>query len=322
MTRHIARVATALALALLTAAAARAGDVTASMKGQTLVVKGDNQGADLVLAPPIPLSRGASAGVTVQVTPQGATTLNGAAGAADFDGVVDVKMTLGDGANTVLLKDLSFDGSFGFKSGDGADTLTIQDTGFDDDVKVSLGNGANTLVLFAGSATGDDLTVKAGSGADTLTLSGPVGGTSKLSLGAGANTLTASGAVGDDFFYKGGTGAETVTLAGAVGGRAKVTVSHGANTVTLQAGTQIGEAFTLKGGADPDTVAIDAISIGDDVNLNLSSGDNSASFTDTTIGDDLIVKAKSGDDTVTFQGTVGVGGQTTFSLDGGANTTP
>ena len=56
---------------------------TATLKGQTLVVKGDDQGAELLLAPPVELARGpAGPGESLAVTPQGATTVNGAAAAA------------------------------------------------------------------------------------------------------------------------------------------------------------------------------------------------------------------------------------------------
>ena len=323
MARFISAFAASFALVLLAGAAAHAGDVTASVKGQILTLKGDNGGADLLLAPPVPLSRGASAGITVQVTPQGGTTLDGAAVAEDFDGIVDVKMTLGDGANTVLFQNLSFDGKLTFKSGDGADTLTIQDTGFDDDVNIKTGNGAEHPRHLRGER---------GRGRphgevrlrrrhrDPL---GPRRRQRRRSPSARVPTRSPpAAAVGDDFSYKGGEGAETLTLSGAVGGQAQLKLSNGANTVTLADATPIGEALKIKGGTGNDTISLGNLPIGEDANLNLSAGDNTVSLTDTTIGENLIVKGKSGNDTVTFTGTVTIGEESKFSLDGGTNTTP
>jgi hypothetical protein len=302
--------AASFALVFLAAVAASAGDVRVSLKGQTLELKGDDGGADLLLVAPAGLSRGV--GSAVVVTPQGGTTLNGAGDDVGFDGVEDVKMTLGDGANVVLFQQLSFIGKLTYKSGDGADQLTIQDTGFGDDVKITLGDGANVLTIFAGSPLGDDLTVKSGSGADSVTLSGPVGGTAKLKLGAGANSLADTAAVGDDFSFKGGSGVDSITLSGPIGGKASIKLSQGTNTATLEDGTPIGESLKVVGGPDGDSVAIGNNGIGGDANIHLSAGSNTTSLTDTTIGDDLIVKGKSGADTVSYAGTVTVIGDTKF----------
>jgi hypothetical protein len=322
MDRFVLRFVASLALVLLAVASARAGDVTASVKGQVLTVKGDGEGADLLLAPPEALSRGASAGVTVQITPQGATTLNGAATPANFDGVVDVKMTLGDSANVVLFQNLSFDGKLTFKGGSGNEALTIQDTGFADDVKLTSGNGAFALTIFAGSALGDDLTIKGGSNDEALSLFGPVGGTMKLSFGAGSSAVTVTGNVGDDFFYKGSAGNDALTVDGSsIGGQAKLKLGSGSNAVTFTTGP-IGESLKLKGGSGDDSVSIGQLPIGEDANLNLSAGTNNLTLTDTTVGDDLVVVGKSGDDSVAFAGTVTIGGETKFNLDGGTNTTP
>jgi hypothetical protein len=313
--------AASFALVLLTAVAARAGDVNASLKGETLVLKGDDLGAELDLTPPIKLARGAN-GVSVRVTPQGTTTLNGAAAPATFEPVVDVKITLGDGTNDVLFQNLDLGGKLTFKSGDGADTLTIQDTGFGDDVKVTLGDGPSTLVVFAGSALGDDLSVKSSDGADNLTLSGPVGGSVKLKLGDGANLLQDTGAIGDDFSYKGGPGVDTLQLSGPIGGQAVVKVSHGANSVIFGTGTPVGESIKLTGGSGVDTVDLTNNGVGGDAKINLSSGNNTTTLTDTTIGDDLLVKGKDGDDVVQYSGTVTVTGDEKFKLGGGTNTMP
>lgn len=323
MDRFAARFVASLALVLLAGAPAVAGDVSASVKGQVLVVKGDDEGADLLLAPPEMMSRGsASAGTTVRITPQGTTTLNGAATPADFDGVVDVKVTLGDGANAMVFQNLSFDGKLTLKGGSGAEALTIQDTGFADDVKLTSGNGTFALTIFAGSALGDDLTIKGGSNDEALSLFGPVAGTIKLSFGAGSCAVTVTGNVGDDFFYKGSTGNDALTVDGSsIGGQAKLKLGSGSNAVTFTTGP-IGESLKLKGGSGDDSVSIGQLPIGEDANLNLSAGTNNLTLTDTTIGDDLVVVGKSGDDSVTFAGTVTIGGETKFNLDGGTNTTP
>jgi hypothetical protein len=195
MTRVGVLAAAAVAAALVAAPAARAGDVSATLVKQTLTLKGDDAGADLTLSPPVVLSRGGGGGTQVLVTPNGGTTLNGAATALTFDGVENLKITLGDGSNVLLFDQLLLDGNLALKGGSGADSVTFMGSGFTDSAKLSTGEGVGSVTLAAGSSFDDTLSLKAGSGADTLVFEGGVGDSVKINLGAGANSFTGGGAV-------------------------------------------------------------------------------------------------------------------------------
>ena len=190
-------------------------------------------------------------------------------------------------------------------------------------MKITLGNGANTLVVFAGSAVGDDLTVKSGSGADTLTLSGPVSGNVEALPRRGRQHAHRQRQPSATTSPTRAARAPRPSRSAAPWEARPSSSSATAPTrsPSLDA-TPIGEALKIKGGTGSDTISLGNLPIGEDANLNLSAGDNTVSLTDTTVGENLIVKGKSGNDTVTFTGTVTIGEETKFSLDGGTNTTP
>ena len=107
-----------------------------------------------------------------------------------------------------------------------------------------------------------------------------------------------------------------------MGQRATVKLSGGSTVVSLTGGTQIGDTVTYKGGPAEDGVSTDGAQIGEDSNLNLASGNPTATFMHVQLGDDLIVKAGAGDDTIQVLTGTGVGDQTVFKTGGGTDVLP
>jgi hypothetical protein len=301
---------------------ALAGEVTSKLQNGTLTLVGDDGGTDLTLTNPAMLFARGAAGTTVIVTPGVGTTLDGSADPATFEPVEDVKLKLGDGTNKTLCDVLEIPGKLTVKGGGGGNHVELNVTHIDGDVKVTLGSGGNLFYFNVDSSLGDDLSVTTGDGGDDVTLDGGIAGGVKLTLGDGGNELVASGNVGDDFSYKGGSGADSLTLAGVSFIRGLgVKTGNGGGLVLVGEGAQIGEEFKFKGGKDADTVSV-AAQVGEALDVNLSSGNNNFTLTDSQVGEDLVVKAKDGDDTVTFVGTNAIGGETIFKPGGGADTLP
>jgi hypothetical protein len=323
-----------LAAVVFAPSGARAGDVTAALVKQILVIRSDDSGSAFVVSRPAPASRGVFDAAAV-VSPLGkGTTVNGVPQAAVFSPLESLRFELGDGLDSVQIVELtlpgqlSFDGGEGnnqvyldaagfggtctFRAGDAPDLLQVGvASGCGGDVKILLGDGINEVRLLAGSAFSDDLSLKLGAGSDEVTLGTSLTGSAKLSLGEGNNTLNAPGFVGDDFSCKSGAGIDTLSfLAFEAGGRVHLKTGPGNNVVVLGAATTIGEGFKLKAGSGDDTVTADGVQIGEDAVLVLSAGDNVATVMNSTIGDDLVVKAKAGSDTAALGPGNTIGGET------------
>src|SRR5262245_52494093 len=101
--------ASVLAAVFLAAAAAtaQADDITAKKKGKTLVLKGDADGNVVLL---FDAGAGTHVGSRVRVHPGGTSSLNGVVADIEFDDVVNVKASLGDGNDTFHAETLALDG--------------------------------------------------------------------------------------------------------------------------------------------------------------------------------------------------------------------
>jgi hypothetical protein len=85
--------------------------VTSSLRRTTLLLEGDDLGASLVIGTvPNGLSARGLDGISVTVTPLGGTTLDGSPDPKEFAPVENIKVTFGDGANTLLVGQISLPG--------------------------------------------------------------------------------------------------------------------------------------------------------------------------------------------------------------------
>ena len=133
-----------LAATLLTAAppgAARADNVTVTVAGGTLKIKGD---AD---ANTVTLDQAGVGANELRVT-GGPTTVNGGAGPVVFQSVTGgLQIDLGAGGDTVTLDAVSIAGAVKIKLGTGSDTVTAPSSSFGNMVSIDVGSGDNVLTL-------------------------------------------------------------------------------------------------------------------------------------------------------------------------------
>lgn len=208
--RILPRVAVA-ALVLGTGAvdARAAGDVEAAVSNGTLTVKGDDESNSILISP---LGAG-----SYQIDGT-ATTINGGAGFTANGVTGDVKITMNDGDDLVIIEDTNvepFPDDLVIRTGRGNDDVDMNDYGTVGDAKVSSDDGNDSVIMQAGTI-GGKLTVKTGSGTDTFSIeSGTVNGRTTVSTGGDddgvfsnfAQTFTGRVTV------RAGSGEDTVQLA-------------------------------------------------------------------------------------------------------------
>lgn len=318
----------AAALLVAAAGAARADNVVAKRKGTTLVLKGDADGNAIRITD---LGSGDHVGSLIVVTPKAATTINGVAAAAQFDDVVHLKISLGDGDDELEIQ-AQIDGNLKVAGGPGNDTVTVTDTSIGGNVQIAGSTGALNLTLSSVNLGNRSLVVRSGAESDVVTCDQlSVNLNTVFSLGAGDNSFTdTNGSYGDFFSATSGPGGDTFSFTGTrIGESARFALGAGVNDFSMRAAL-VGEDMAWKGGPGNDTVEILGTRIGSDAKFALSSGDNHITFDlyddanpgsfTTRIGDGVAVLAGSGNDTVDFGGTSFVGGATRLSLASGNNT--
>jgi len=184
-------------------------------------------------------------------------------------------------------------------------------------LKISLGEGADVLA-FDSFVFGGSVSVNCGGGADTFTASTCTVGPFTFNGGGGDDEFSAS--VNADFgdsVIKGGQGALTMSLDDAFFSSLKLNGGEGLDQLDFSNST-IDFAFTLKLGADSDTVAFDLVTIGSSSTLNLGAGNDV--FTDLSgfYGEFVNFAAGEGNDTLEFNQSV-FGNALSMKLSGGVN---
>jgi len=324
--------AAVLAAALFAAAAgtANADDVVAKKKGKTLLLKGDADGNVVLL---FDAGGGTHVGNRVRVHPGGTSTVNGSAADAEFDDVVNVKASLGDGNDTFHAETLALDGSVKVAMGAGDDTVTFVDSTIGGNVLIS-GSKGSLGCEFRTASVGRTLVVRGGSDNDAVTCTdlSVNNGNAVIALGSGTNGFgDTNGSYGLFFSGAGGPGFDSFSFEGSqIGEAARFSLGPGTNNFAMR-GVQVGDAMLYTGGPDADTVDILGTSIGESAKFSLSAGDNHITFDlfdptpdpgfqRTGVGGTLLVLAGSGNDTVDMNGTTGLGDKTFLKLASGNNT--
>jgi hypothetical protein len=317
---------------LLATSPARADNVKASVKGSTLVLKGDSGSNELALATMTAL-KGSATPTTVTVTPGGDTTVNGSASAAAFDGVVSVKANLGAGDDALTLEDFEIDGTLSVNGASGDDAVTLDNAVVGSNCKINGGPG--TLTLNATLTNLDkNLSVKAGgpgAGPNALTFSAlVVDSNTSISLGAGHATLTDTDFSNyqGSFKFKSASGTLAITDA-SIGGAASIKLGTGGNDLTLTDAFVGGNLVVgCSGGAD--VVRLFGTNVDIDCKVTLAAGANTVVIDRldlvpgpgsvlSDIGGKLKITAGGGADNATVEHGTHVGSSCSILLSNGSN---
>jgi len=310
------RIISAVLISLLFVVPAHAGDVKATVRGKTLTLKGDGQGAELTLM-------GGGSPDSVFVAPSGGTTVNGSSFTLMFFNISNVSMSFGgNGGADVVCDNLELDGSISFKGGSGSQQLAITGSQIGGNVGV---NGSSGIFDFTctESEIGGKLALKTGTGPDFARISCTVTGSVSANLGDGANTLQVTGGAGTisvgSLALKTGRGDDDLTLESVgVEAAAKVDLGGGNNHAQLSALSIFGNlAFTGKG--DDDTVSGDTLGLTGNVSFSLGSGANTLSLLNSVLFHDLSISAGSGDDQVVLGPGLTIDGKKKIHLGRGSN---
>ncbi|HTO51749.1 MAG TPA: hypothetical protein VMR50_00065 [Myxococcota bacterium] len=311
-------------LALGLATTAYAGNVQVTLKHGTLQVSGDKDAASLRLFGNL-ANELANVGF-VDVHPN-AGTVNGSGQDATFTGVLNIRVSVKNGGNTLAFDQLQLSGGIQVSTGSGDDEVTVTDTTLSEDLSVNGGNGVLTFTC-SESVMGRDLVVKSGAGDDVVDVDCGAARNGKISVGNGFNAVSVTLAHPFSFTnlsIQAGNRADLVLLSDS-GSHTSVTgdlkIDLGGDGNEAQASRfQVAGNFSYKGGGGVDAILGDPLAVGGDMRLSLGGGDNSVQLTDSHVIGQLRVSAGAGDDTVVFMGTT-TAGSTKFQLGGGANQRP
>ena len=137
------------------------GDVTASVRGGVLVVRGDRAGNDLTV------TQGPSG---LQLDGGGVTTINGQQGPVTFEGVTrGVRISLGGGDDRLVIDGTTVPGDVRVDTGRGADRVLVSADRIDGDLWIRGASGAKTVELNS-TAVGGRTDIHTGKAHDAITL--------------------------------------------------------------------------------------------------------------------------------------------------------
>src|SRR4051812_34040742 len=143
------------------------GNVSAAIVGGTLVVNGDNKSNGVDIA--------THGDFTTTVTPLPGTTVNGSAATAVFGGFPDVRADMGNGDDTVIMRDFTGN-SAAITTGNGNDSVIATWGGYPDNepnnLSIDTGNGDDFVRFENGTFASSDVNVSTGNGDDTMQVSG------------------------------------------------------------------------------------------------------------------------------------------------------
>jgi hypothetical protein len=120
-----------------------AGDIAAAVLDGELAILGDDQSNRII----IERSPTGTDSNTFQLTPVDGTTINGSAEPLTISGVQSIRLEMGGGDDSVLLRDARLYGAFSFGGGEGRDVLTMLRVTVHGAVLLDAGAGRDTIHL-------------------------------------------------------------------------------------------------------------------------------------------------------------------------------
>ena len=329
---HLVRTLLAGGLLLAAAAPLAAQDVTVTLKGTKLSVKGGLLAEEISISTSA-ITDGEGGGPTtdpVVVTPAKGTTLNGAPDALTFDAVKTLVIDMDEEADLVHFVDFTFGGAITLHAGTGNDVVDYVGCVLGGTQKLFGDDDDDTFTLGTSTITGK-LTLNGGDGNLTMTATDTNLVDTTVTGGTGDNAVTwTTVAVKGKVRLKLKQGNDTVVFTGVdIGLKTDVNLSKGDNSFTAT-GCSLNDQLKLVGANDADTVSFEDSSIGLALKATLGGGANSFALNSVAaamqVGEQLIVKGGPDADTVTFAAgetkglVVQVGEFAKVSLSGGGNT--
>ena len=324
--------ATLLSITGLLAGSAAAQNVSAQLKGTTLVVTGGDGSEVLTVANEAGLvdGDGGSSGTTVVLVPGLDTTLNETSDAISFDGVTKLRFSLNGGSDELSFAQFSFTGPLVVHGGDGADQISFSTSDIVGPVKL-LGDAGDdsfdfTDATFTGSlkilgstgvldveavdASCENLQIKGGPSVDVVSFGAFSADSVKINLSAGDDqVLVDSISVGLGF---------------------AALLGPGVNSLNVTGENAIGENLLYRGGTGDDTVLVQDTSVGENLDVKLFGGANSFTLASVAasmnVGEHLVVSGGAQTDDITVSDAngvafpaLGIGSGAKLALKGGVN---
>jgi hypothetical protein len=297
----MSRALTVLAAATLLAAPLSAQDVSAKLKGGTLVLTGQAGPEDIELAN---FTLADAGGQAIQVSHGAGTTINGSTLDVAFENVKAIKLDMGAGDDHVFLHDITLDGHVTLRGGGGTDTITIMSASLGS-TKIVQGEGV-LLADISGAAFSKKLSITGGTGDDDVSfLLVDIVGNLSLRLGEGSDSLNLSDV--------------------SVTGNTKLDLSFDDNGFTSDT-SDFGKDLIVTGGPGTETLDIVDVTVGKDLRCLLDIGPNvvrlGTLLKDSVLHGDVLVKTGNDDDAIHLEppsGSVTIEGQLKLQLGPGEN---
>lgn len=326
-------VSSLLCVASLPCTGAAAQNVSAQLKGSTLVVKGSEEADELQFVNQVVVldGDGGDSGTTVVVVPGGGTSVNGSGEPAVFEGVTKLKISLNGGSDQLGFTDFQFGGPLTVRGGDGTDEIGFSNGSLDGPVKLFGDAGDDTFDL---QATNFAAAVKIVGSTGVLTVEGTGNGFDGLQIQGGPGldvvdldscstslSVKVNLSAGDD---------QLMLDAFDVGETFTAMLGPGVNFMNFVGPASVGENLLYRGGTGDDSVLVQDTSVGENLDAKLFGGSNSidvkAVLQNMNIGEQLVISGGGQDDEVTVLDAngagfpaLGVGSGAKFALKGGIN---
>ena len=291
---------------LVTALPAFAGNILAVQHGKTLKLTFDDFAVHATITS-VPIGEiDLVTGVVVVHPEDGATTVNGAAAEAQFEGVESLIVKAGDSLNEVSFEKVQIAKNLSFTGGKGSgDAVSFSHSAIGGNV--SFKGGPNGISLEgAFSFVGGNFQLNGGPGDDEVTVTVDVSHLMKVGLGGGENHSMLGGSVGGSLLLKTGKGADANTVFSLSAAKSvSVDAGDGENTTFIL--SVAAPKLSYKSANGNDTLTFDSCSVDGDASFSLGNGNNDAVFENSALGKNLNVKAGAGDDSVTLDGATPAG---------------
>lgn len=190
-----------------------------------------------------------------------------------------VAVTLGGGANSLVVDDANIGGGLAVVGGSGSDIVNVVNSTIASIVNVVAGNGPNTITL--NNASTDALTITGGSGVDTVTATrvairygvsiATLDGNDPITI---QDTLAGRSTIGGGLVIDSGSGDDVVLVVGTnVAHSLSISLQGGLDRLTMR-NSNIGLNATIDGGADKDIVVVENTQVNFFVTVLLGTGDD------------------------------------------------
>jgi hypothetical protein len=324
-------VLTSLFAAGLLAGTAAAQDVSAKLKGSSLVITGSDSDDQLEIANTAPTVDGdrGSSGTTVVIVP-GSGTVNGSSEPASFSGVTKLRFVLNGGADQLVFTEFSFTGALIVRGGDGADEFAFNNCSITGPIKL-LGEGGDDVCNFLNSSFDGPFKLIGSTGLLDLESTDSFFGGLLIKGGPGVDVVDIQGGSADSAKISLSLGDDQVLLdAFSVGQTLTVVAGPGVNNLSATNSCSIGENLLYRGGTGDDTVVVQDSSVGENLDIKLFGGANDLTLASITqslqIGEHLVVSGGAQTDELTLSDgngvgfpAFGVGSGAKLALKGGVN---